>query len=333
MEREVLDYASRLMDETSLRLIALLKGTVVRMSDIKPGSEITEVFTESCSDRLCFIRIINNKFEGSILVSDGYAVAAYLKKEFREILGYEALKELSNLLNEAGGSIVIYELPAEEVAKAYPDVFSKLAKPTYAPEEAVAGALPRDLGEKIIRELRHAGLTLSSVIVELAGDEVKVEVSWVEVISYLPTLTLYVIKELTSRGIEFKKLVLVSRVLSRESGRVVETRHSSMSASDMNIWRSLATVADAMAELGFLVDELNYKLGKDVLKLELSVVVPYGRISQMDSVYYRKLPYIVAEDILRKLTRVWKGRVEVRVLASIRTLQGYVEYEGRASSF
>lgn len=334
MEREVLSFASRVIDEMSLRLEAVLKGTIVLMRSASAGEDLMKTLGGVCAERLCLARIDIGGTEGSVVVLRGAALAAYLRSAGEELAGAEAFERVVEIVRRSGGNITVYELPEREFEERYAEVVKRVKERGPTLREGAPPHIPRvellDIHMRLLSELRAQGFPLASLSIEPRNGDIKVTADWVGRAYYPSHAVLTVVRELVNRGVHFKKVELESRVRDKEGGSILETSRIRLETEDPAVWKSLTTVLRASAKHGFLVRDLDFKLRRDLLRMSLDVVIPYGRASQLSPAAYRGAAKTIAEDVLRAASETWRGKVEVRVSVNISTLQGYIELEGRA---
>ncbi|MEM1882907.1 MAG: hypothetical protein QXY43_07005 [Sulfolobales archaeon] len=71
MERDILRFASDAIDEMSLRLDALLRGSIILIKNVTTGEDIVKFLTDVCAEKLCFASVRIREAEGSVLVMRG----------------------------------------------------------------------------------------------------------------------------------------------------------------------------------------------------------------------------------------------------------------------
>lgn len=340
LTENIVDSVSRVIDEVSLRFLAIRSGKLVLSRNLLPAENLLEVLKGVCSGKVCLARITTDNVEGSLLVYRGGVVAAYSKVGNLESSGMSSFKEILARLNVSGGRISIYEIPLEELTSRYPDLARLIeessrarppveAAPTPAPPKEVS-RMPGDLGRELTDLIRELGLPVTSVSTNIERDRAIVRASWVGAQRYQLSLALAAVKVLSSRGLYVKRIELVS-----ESGVTPSITFPVGSSIALNFdspdaMKVAAAVAEICLGRGFYVDGFDYKLRRGSLSVRLEVVVPYNRIVSLSSNMYERIPKELAEELRRKLFEMLGGRVEVRVLAAINTLQGYLEYEGKA---
>jgi len=334
LEKDVLRFASDTIDEMSLRLEALLKGSIVLVKSISAGEDLAKVLMSVCAEKLCFARVRVREAEGSIVILRGLFIAAYFKSIGEDLTGGEALDKIVEAAGTSGGEVIVYELSEQDFEAKYSDVVRRIKEHKAAPPKPLP---PRvsieevfDVQVRLLSELRAQGLTLSSLHIEQREEDIKLVVEWVGNLRYPLHVALSVIKDLVERNLYFRRVELESRVKEHVSGRVMETYRTYLESDDPALWRVLAAILKTSERFGFVVENLDYKLKKDRLKLSIGVVIPLNRVVQLVPTSYRTVSKDITKEVFKAVSEVWRGRVELRITVSISTHQGYVEFEEKA---
>lgn len=172
----MVDRLSKVVDELTLRMLALRRGSLVLLKDSALNENLSLVLNELCREKVCLVRVTANDFEGSLLVYRGAAITVYSKVGELELSGSLSLKEILSRLQAAEGRVMVYEIPPEEFASNYPDVVKQVEeslKPRLA-IEVPTPASPREEWVNLSKELtdaaRVAGLPVSSTTVVIDGE-------------------------------------------------------------------------------------------------------------------------------------------------------------------
>jgi len=121
-----MDHLSRAIDELTLRLLALRRGSLILLKDRALVEDLSLALNELCRERVCLVRVAVNDFEGSLLVYKGEVIVAHSRTGRSELSGSPSFKEILSRLQVAGGRILVYEIPPEELASRYPDVVKQI---------------------------------------------------------------------------------------------------------------------------------------------------------------------------------------------------------------
>lgn len=333
-----LDSVSRAVDEVSLRLLALRRGKLILLKDVLPAESLLEVLGDLCRGRICLARVAAGDVDGSLLVYRGTVVAAYSKVGELESSGTASFKELLARLSLSGGKVTVYEIPPEELSSRYPDLVKsieegvKLRPPVEAPTPAPPREVPKDLDKELAEAVRALGLPIASTSISVEEGRAVIRASWAGQPRYPLSIVLAAVKVLSEKGQQVRRIELVSEGRAVPSALLpIPTRpRIALSFDPPEAMKVVAAVAEICLKRGFYVEELDYKLRKGSLSLRLDVVVPYSRVAGVSPDTYGRIPKELAEETRRKLLELLGGKVEVRVSATISTIQGYVEYEGKA---
>ncbi|MEM1815651.1 MAG: hypothetical protein QXZ37_06425 [Sulfolobales archaeon] len=334
MERDILRFASDAIDEMSLRLDALLRGSIILIKNVTTGEDIVKFLTNVCAEMLCFASVRIREAEGSVLVMRGVLVAAYFKSLGRDVSGVEALDKIIEEAKTHGGEVVVYELQERDFEVKYADVVRRIkehrATPPKPPHPRVSIENVFDIQVRLLSELKAQGLPLSYLHIEHKDGVIKLVVDWVGSTRYPIHVALAVIKELVERDLYFKRVELESRVKEHTSGRILETSRSYIETDEPALWRSLATILRTSSKLGFFIEKLDYKLKKDHLKLSIDIVVPLSKVVHLVPASYRNFSKDITKEVFKAVSEVWRGKIELKLTVSISTHQGYVEFEEKA---
>lgn len=339
MTEDIIDTVSRVIDEMSLRFLALRSGKLILSRDLLPAENLLEVLRDVCRGKTCLARITTDNVEGSLLIYGGGVIAAYSKVGNVESSGRTSLKELLARLNVGGGKISAYEIPLEELISRYPELTrlieesSRARPPVEAPTPTPPREVPKiskDLGGELIDLIGELNLPVSSASIDIEKDRAVVRASWTGAQRYPLSLVLAAVKVLSGRGLYVRRIELVSESRATLPTIFPVGPRVTLNFDSPDAMKVVATVAEICLKKGFYVEDIDYKLRRGSLSMKLEVIVPHNRIADLNPEMYWRIPRELAEEVRKKLLEMLGGKVEIKVLAMISTLQGYLEYEGKA---
>jgi len=360
LTEDIIDTVSRVIDEMSLRFLALRSGKLILSRDLLPAENLLEVLRDVCRGKTCLARITTDNVEGSLLIYGGGVIAAYSKVGNVESSGRTSLKELLARLNVGGGKISAYEIPLEELISRYPELTRLIEEssrarppvevptptppkevpkeaPKIPPVEAPTPTPPRevpkiskDLGGELIDLIGELNLPVSSASIDIEKDRAVVRASWTGAQRYPLSLVLAAVKVLSGRGLYVRRIELVSESRATLPTIFPVGPRVTLNFDSPDAMKVVATVAEICLKKGFYVEDIDYKLRRGSLSMKLEVIVPHNRIADLNPEMYWRIPRELAEEVRKKLLEMLGGKVEIKVLAMISTLQGYLEYEGKA---
>lgn len=342
LAEDVVDRVSRLLDETSLRFLALRRGTTLLSRAIRPGEDIVGVLRSLCADKLCLARVDGEGLEGTLLIWRGTIAASYSRLGGVETSGSSSLRTLMEAASR-GGRLTVFELPQSEFASIYGDVVRLLEGvrprvPTEAPPVRAPSEKEReDIALSIARLARSLDLPVASASVLIEGRRAHARFVLAGDVRYSFSLALLVIKELATRGLQVSEVEVAAEPEGARrpaaEGRRVALR---VEVENLVIMRVLAAIAEISIERGIYVEKLEYRVRRGLwrgehLLVELTVVYPWSRIASLSPDSYWKIPEELAREAQRRIQRIWGDRVEVLVRTILQTPQGPLWYEGRAA--
>lgn len=314
-DNELMRQISSVLEDVVFISSVMLRGKLLSSKKIMSFNELADLIQECCRDSFCYthLRIYDRSGmeigEARILVYDGTIIGATLSLSNKAFSGKEALRQITDLLENSGVKALIYTIDTDTLSDQAKSILYKVQeKITGEKEEAVSRteegreAQVREPGKEILEKLREKGIPVINVIIAEGKNYVVIDIVCDEEKNIpdpknVMLLALRYYLELTSECYTGKIRIAIHH-------RKTFSKTLTLNAMDTAIHILVGLVIEELWNKHLLIDKYAYKFKNDTL--ELSFVL------RRTEIYSTMNIQDIVKAIYDRVKSRWKGRLVVK---------------------